>query len=125
LRPPFGLTITPATYWGVVGVIGLLVPRRWCQNDAQQNRPEHRNPTESDRPTLPLFFFSFRDFLRLSGLILEEKIIVFLSSPCRETAKNAIKIIAGKKRQQKSFVSNLFGKKLLRNAQKHHKKMEN
>jgi hypothetical protein len=25
---PFGLTITPATYWGVVGVMGLLVPRR-------------------------------------------------------------------------------------------------
>jgi hypothetical protein len=36
-KPPFGLTITPATYWGVVGVIGLLlVPRRWCQNDAQR-----------------------------------------------------------------------------------------
>jgi hypothetical protein len=27
LRPPFGLTIVPATYWGVAGVVGVLVPR--------------------------------------------------------------------------------------------------
>ena len=34
LRPPsFGLTIAPATYWGVAGVVGVLVPPRWCQND--------------------------------------------------------------------------------------------
>jgi hypothetical protein len=32
-----GLTIAPATYGGVVGVMGVLVPPRWCQNDAQQN----------------------------------------------------------------------------------------
>jgi hypothetical protein len=37
LRPPFGLTIAPATYWGVVGVMGVLVPRRWCQKEAQHN----------------------------------------------------------------------------------------
>jgi hypothetical protein len=36
LRPPFGLTIAPVTYLGVVGVMGVLVPRRWCQNDVQQ-----------------------------------------------------------------------------------------
>ena len=36
LRPPFGLTIAPATYWGVAGVVGVLVPPRWCQNDVQQ-----------------------------------------------------------------------------------------
>jgi hypothetical protein len=52
-------------YWGVVGVMGLLVPRRWCQNDAQQNSPKNRNPTESDRPTLP-FLFSLRHPGRLS-----------------------------------------------------------
>ena len=45
MRPPFGLTITPATYWGAVGVMGVLVPPRWCQNDAQQNRQTNRNPT--------------------------------------------------------------------------------
>jgi hypothetical protein len=36
LRPPFELTIAPVTYLGVVGVMGELVPRRWCQNDVQQ-----------------------------------------------------------------------------------------
>jgi hypothetical protein len=36
LRPPFGLTIAPAAYWGVAGVVGMLVHPRWCQNDVQQ-----------------------------------------------------------------------------------------
>jgi hypothetical protein len=36
VRPPFGLTIAPATYWGGAGVVGVLVPPRWCQNDVQQ-----------------------------------------------------------------------------------------
>jgi hypothetical protein len=36
LRPPFGLAIAPATYWGVAGVVGVLVPPRWCQSDVQQ-----------------------------------------------------------------------------------------
>ena len=35
-----GLTISPATYWGVVGVMGVLAPPRWCKNDAQQKRPK-------------------------------------------------------------------------------------
>jgi hypothetical protein len=36
LSSPFGRTIAPVTYLGVVGVMGVLVPRRWCQNDVQQ-----------------------------------------------------------------------------------------
>jgi hypothetical protein len=36
LRPPFGLTTAISTYWGVAGVVGVLVPPRWCQNDVQQ-----------------------------------------------------------------------------------------
>jgi hypothetical protein len=66
--------------------------------------------------------------------------MVFLGSSCRETAKNAIKKIDGKRRQEKSFFSQLFRPKvfdmglpqkvfygvfelpLLRNAQKRHGK---
>jgi hypothetical protein len=68
--------------------------------------------------------------------------MVFLGSSCRETAKNAIKKIDGKRRKEKSFFSlNFFGQKvvcgvsqrpqksfcgvfelpLMRNAQKRHK----
>jgi hypothetical protein len=80
--------------------------------------------------------------LRFSGLILENTFMVFLGSSCRETAKNAIKKIDGKRRQEKSFFfSQLFRPKvfdmdfpkkvfcgvfelpLLRNAQKRHKKI--
>ena len=66
--------------------------------------------------------------------------MVFLGSSCRETAKNAIKKIDGKRRKEKSFFFlNFFGQKfltwtfpksfygvfelpLLGNAQKRHKK---
>jgi hypothetical protein len=40
------------------------------------------------RTYLPTFF---EIFLRFFGLILEHTFVVFLGSPCRETAKNAIK----------------------------------
>jgi hypothetical protein len=43
---------------------------------------------------LPAYFFC--DFLRFLGSILEKKTVVFLSSSCRETAKNANKKIEGK-----------------------------
>jgi hypothetical protein len=64
--------------------------------------------------------------------------MVFLGSSCRETAKNAIKKIEGKRRQEKRFFLNFFGQKfldflqkvlhgvfelpLLRNAQKRYNK---
>jgi hypothetical protein len=62
VRPPLGLTIAPATYWGVVGVMGVLVPRRWCQNEAQQNFTKQAKKTQSylkttDRLRLPPPFF--------------------------------------------------------------------
>jgi hypothetical protein len=78
--------------------------------------------------------------LRFSGLVLENIFVVFLGSSHRETAKNAIKKIEGKRRQEKSFFPQLFRPKafdmdfpqkvfngvfelpLLRNAQKRHKK---
>jgi hypothetical protein len=78
--------------------------------------------------------------LRFSGLVLENIFMVFLGSSCRETAKNAIKEIDGKRRQEKSFFSQLFRPKvfdmdfpqkvfcgvfelpLLRKAQKRHGK---
>jgi hypothetical protein len=79
--------------------------------------------------------------LRFSGLILENIFMVFLGSPCRETAKNAIKKKSmGKDDRKKVFFSQLFRPKvfdmdfpqkvfngvfelpLLRNAQKRHKK---
>jgi hypothetical protein len=41
--------------------------------------------------------------LRFSGLILENIFMVFWGSPCRETARNAIKKIEGERRQEKSF----------------------
>jgi hypothetical protein len=82
--------------------------------------------------------------LKISGLILENVFMVFWGSSCRETAKNAIKQIDGKRRQETSFFSQLFRPKafdiltwtfpkkflmvflnfelpLLRNAQKRHK----
>jgi hypothetical protein len=81
--------------------------------------------------------------LRFLGLILENIFMLFWGSSCRETAKNAIKQIDRKRRQEKSFFSlNFFGQKpkvfdmdfpqkgfygvfelpLLGNAQKRHKK---
>jgi hypothetical protein len=61
--------------------------------------------------------------------------MVFLGSSCRETAKNAIKKIDGKRRQEKSFLKKgfdmdfpekafdgVFELPLLRNAQKRHKR---
>jgi hypothetical protein len=81
--------------------------------------------------------------LRFSGLILENIVMVFLGSSCRETAKNAIKKIRWEKTKGKMFFfSQLFRPKvfyidfpkkvfygvfelpLLRNAQKHHKKSQ-
>jgi hypothetical protein len=71
--------------------------------------------------------------LRFSGLVLENVFMVFLGSSCRETAKNAIKKIDGKRRQEKCFFFSTFSAKkffvvflnfelpLLRNAQKRHK----
>jgi hypothetical protein len=77
--------------------------------------------------------------LRFSGLILENIFMVFLSSSCRETAKNAIKQKSmGKDDRKKVFFSQLFRAKvfdmdfpqkvfcgvfelpLLRNTQKRH-----
>jgi hypothetical protein len=51
--------------------------------------------------------------LRFSGLILENVLMGFLSSSCRETAKNVIqKNIEGEKRQENGFVFLIcFGKK--------------
>jgi hypothetical protein len=53
------------TYLGVVGVMGVLVPRRLCQNDVQQVFTKQAKKTQSlaiprknNRPT-PLFFFFF------------------------------------------------------------------
>jgi hypothetical protein len=93
---------------------------------------------KSDVPTYLPFF---EIFLRFSGLISENILMVFLGSSCRETAKNAIKTIEGKRRQETSFFSlNYFRPKafdmkfpqkvvygvfelpLLRNAQKCHKR---
>jgi hypothetical protein len=77
--------------------------------------------------------------LRFSGLILENVFIVFLGSSCRETAKNAIKIISMGKDERKKENPQLFRPKvfdidfpqkvvygvfelpLFRNAQKRHK----
>jgi hypothetical protein len=62
LRPPFGLTIAPVTYVGVVRVVGVLVPRRWCQNDVQQVFTKQAKKTQShakttDRLSLVSCFF--------------------------------------------------------------------
>jgi hypothetical protein len=80
--------------------------------------------------------------LRFSGLILENIFMVFLGSSCRETAKNAIKIISMGKDERIFFFPQLFRPKvfeidspqkvfygvfelpLLRNAQKRHKKIK-
>jgi hypothetical protein len=52
--------------------------------------------------------------LTFSGLILENTFVVFFGSSCRETAKNAIKKIEGKKTTEKSvFFPQLFGQKFL------------
>jgi hypothetical protein len=51
--------------------------------------------------------------LRFSGLILENILMVFLGSSCRETAKNAIKIISmGKDERKKVVFSQLFRPKV-------------
>ena len=97
-----------------------------------------RKKKKNEGTYLPTFFW---DFLRFSGLILENIFMVFLGSSCRETAKNAIKKKSmGKDDRKKFFFSQLFRPKvfdmdfpqkvfygvfelpLLRNAQKRHKK---
>jgi hypothetical protein len=67
--------------------------------------------------------------LIFSGLILENILMVFLGSSCRETAKNAIKKNSMGKDEKnfrpKVFDIDFFGVfelPLLRNAQKRHKK---
>jgi hypothetical protein len=66
----------------------------WCVEFAMYNaddlgkgRQRKKNP-KNDVPTyLPFFDI----FLIFSGLVLENIVMVFLGSSCRETAKNAIK----------------------------------
>jgi hypothetical protein len=49
--------------------------------------------------------------LRFSGLILENMFVVFVGSPCRETAKNAIKQkLKGKDDRKKVFFSTFSAK---------------
>jgi hypothetical protein len=58
-------------------------------------------PKKKKRRTyLPAFFWGF---WRFSGLILENVLMVFLGSSCRETAKNAIKKIRWEKTTEKGF----------------------
>jgi hypothetical protein len=83
---------------------------------------------------LPPYRYFFGDFLRFSGLILENVFVVFLGSSCRETAKNAIKKSTGKYGHGRIFFPpQLFRQKVfdmdfsqicfvMRNAQKRHKK---
>jgi hypothetical protein len=63
---------------------------------------------KKEKSDVPTYLPFLRFFLRFSGLILENSFMVFLSSSCRETAKNAIKESDGKKRKEKSFFSQLF-----------------
>jgi hypothetical protein len=60
---------------------------------------------------------SFEFFLRFSSLVSSNQkkkniFVVFLGSSCRETAKNTIKKIEGKRRQEKKNL-NFFGQKFL------------
>jgi hypothetical protein len=90
------------------------------------------------RGDVPTYLFLCEIF-EIFGSGLEKMFMVFLSSSCRETAKNAIKQIEGKKTQEKSFISlncfvkvfdmefshflcGVFELPLLRTVQKHHKK---
>jgi hypothetical protein len=57
---------------------------------------------------VPTYFFC--DFLRFSGLVLENICMVFLSSSCRETAKRRDKTNRSRK---KVFFLNFFGKTFL------------
>jgi hypothetical protein len=59
---------------------------------------------------LPTFF---EIFLRFSGLILENIFMVFLSSSCRETAKNAINKNFDGERRKDFFPLNFFGQTFL------------
>jgi hypothetical protein len=93
LRPPFGLTIAPATYWGVAGVVGVLVPPRWCQNDAQQ---VFTKTTDQLRPCVCVCVFFVRP---LGALAKQSMYLLFLkcilgaffgkrNSKTRETKRN-------------------------------------
>jgi hypothetical protein len=58
---------------------------------------------------LPTYLFSFLEiFWRFSGLKLENILMVFLGSSCKETAKNTTKKNEGKRRQEKRFSQKVF-----------------
>jgi hypothetical protein len=59
--------------------MGVLVPPRWCQNHAQQNRQKHRNPRESDRPTHLVFL---KQVGHLLLIVLLNTVEMFSKSPC-------------------------------------------
>jgi hypothetical protein len=70
---------------------------------------------EKRRTYLPTYLLVdlLRHFLRFLGLILENIVMVFLSSSCRETGKNGIKKSKRKNDRKQVFFLNFFGKKFL------------
>jgi hypothetical protein len=84
-------------------------------HSSRHGGPAFHQPSESqgapkekkkNRGYIPTFF---EIFLRFSGLILENILMVFLGSSCRETAKNAIIFFSmGKDERKKVFFPQLF-----------------
>jgi hypothetical protein len=76
------------------------------RGDKQARGAEEKKKKATYLPT-----YIFGDFLRFLGLIFKNILMVFFGSSCRETAKNAIKKIDGKRRQEKSFLFSTFSAK--------------
>jgi hypothetical protein len=49
-RPPFGLTIAPVTYWGGIGVMGVLVPPGGLKMARNKTGPKIALPRKNNRP---------------------------------------------------------------------------
>jgi hypothetical protein len=63
MRPPFGLTIAPVTYLGLLASWGcwyLAGGVKMTCNKFLQNRPKKRNPTQKQPTDSTFFFFFFR-----------------------------------------------------------------
>jgi hypothetical protein len=71
----------------------------------------HTRGAEEKKKTDVPTYLPFLRFFEIFRSDLRKYFMVFLGSSCRETAKNAIKKIDGKRRKEKSFFSSTFSAK--------------
>jgi hypothetical protein len=108
--PPHHHHTNPTTHTHS-GARGGVAHKQQEQRTPRTPHSQHKGRRRKKKKATYLPTYLFWDFLRFSGLILENIFMVFSGSSCRETAKNAIKTIDGKRRKEKSFFFSIFSAK--------------